>query len=92
MKNVTPNVNIVYWASEQNDRASDKIVETPWEAYNMFSNTGVSKSDEKGTAIIHIRPSIAYKVPTGHIISKHVHYRECIGKGMLGPVKTHYVK
>jgi hypothetical protein len=88
---LTPNVNVVYWASEQINNKSDVIIDNPWDAYDEYSNSGVGKTDDKGYIVVRIRPPIQYRIPTGKILKKHLHYRECIGKGMLGPVKSHYI-
>ena len=86
--NVTPDVNVVYWAAEPNE----KIIDNPWDAYDKYSNSGVTKSDKNGLAILKVRKPAAYKVPfkSKHIKS-HIHYRVCIGNGMLGPIETIYI-
>lgn len=90
VENLTPSVNIVYWASEKkNDK--DVIIKTPWEAYDSNANSGVTLSDDYGKAILKIREPVSYRIPTGSVQKKHVHYRECIGNGMLGPVQTIYL-
>ena len=89
VNDVSPSKNIVFWASERKGKMI--VVSTPWEAYDSVSNTGVCVSDEKGRAIFKVREPVAYKVPTGTVLKKHIHYRECVGNGMLGPVKTVYV-
>ena len=89
VENVSPSTNVVFWASER--KGTMLVVKTPWEAYASNSNTGVCVSDEKGRATFKVREPVAYKVPTGAMLKKHIHYRECVGNGMLGPVKTVYV-
>jgi hypothetical protein len=89
VENLTPSVNIVYWASEKKN-GKDVIINTPWEAYDSNANSGVTLSDSYGKAILKIREPVSYRIPTGSIQKKHVHYRECIGNGMLGPVQTIY--
>ena len=93
LEGLTPNVNVVYWASEKKDsHAKNEIVDNPWDAYDIMANKGIAISDAKGKATIHIRPPIGYKVPTGKTLDRHVHFRECIGNGMLGPVQTKYIQ
>lgn len=89
LRNLKPNINVVFWASERKDK--DIVVENPWDAYDKNANSGVCLSDEQGNAHFKIREPVAYRIPTGTVLQKHVHYRECIGNGMLGPVKTKYI-
>lgn len=90
--NLTPNVNVVYWASDVVDPIHpDKVVETPWDAYDKYANSGVALTNDNGTCVLKIRKPSQYKIPMGFKLKKHVHFRECIGKGMLGPVRTKYV-
>lgn len=86
---LTPSVNIVYWASEVVDPSQpEKIIDNPWDAYDKYSNSGVTLTDEDGTCVLKIRKPSQYRVPSGFKLKKHVHFRECIGNGMLGPVRT----
>ena len=86
---VEPNVNVIYWAAEVNE----KIYDNPWVAYDEFENAGVARSDEFGRAILRVRSPASYKV--GHLVKRtlkpHVHYRVCKHTGMLGRVETAYV-
>ena len=92
LQNLTPNTNVVFWASEKKDsHDTNEVVETPWDAYDAMANKGIAISDAKGKATIKIRTPVAYKVPSGRTLQQHVHYRECVGNGMLGPVQTKYV-
>lgn len=87
---VEPNVNVIYWAAEPNAKA----VDNPWLAYSEYENTGVTRSNEKGEAILKIRKPASYKVP-GVIFDKtlkpHVHYRTCNMTGMLSRVETAFI-
>ena len=89
VEHLSPKTNVIFWASEGKDK--ELVVNTPLEAYGYNSNTGVCVSDEKGGAVFKIREPVAYKIPTGYVLKKHVRYRECVGNGMLGPVVTVYV-
>lgn len=75
---------IVYWASEPCCR----VKPTPWKAYKDFKNSGVVDVDkERGIAEVHVRCPGRY-VAKGKVLPRHVHYREVVGSGMMGPVKT----
>jgi uncharacterized membrane protein YuzA (DUF378 family) len=84
-----PNVNVIYWASES---SNDILVKNPWKAYDKYSNAGVALSDKYGVVELKVRAPVAYKIPTGSTLKPHIHYRICIGNGMLSPVKTAFLK
>lgn len=84
-----PNVNVIYWASEG---TNDIVVSNPWKAYDKYSNAGVVLSDANGHAVLKVRQPVGYKVPTGFTLKPHIHYRVCLGNGMLSPVKTVFLK
>lgn len=79
-----PNVKIAYWAALNKGDKTDVI-----DAYSDYSNSGVIMSDSKGNAILEIDEGTGYTVPTGRVISRHIHYR-IIGlpDGMMGKVET----
>ena len=82
---VKPNVKIVYWASEPND----VVLDNPYDAYGNYGNSGVALSDKNGSVTLSVRRPSVYKVPyKSKPLRTHVHYRECFGHGMLGPVKS----
>jgi len=85
---VKPDVNVIYWAAEEHDA----IVENPWLAYGKNSNSGVARSSETGEAVLNVRMPASYKVPSGRVLTPHIHYRVCHHDGMLGPVKTTMVR
>ena len=85
---VQPNSNVIYWASEN---AKDDVVDNPWLAYSKYSNSGVTRSDENGIAVLKVRKPVPYKVPSGRTLNKHIHYRVCMNNGMLGRVETIYL-
>ena len=88
----TPNSNIVYWASlQENDKVENIIAENPLIAYSKFQNSGVVRSDLKGNAVLKIKTPISYKVPSGKVLKPHVHYRVCGEQGMLGSIQTIYL-
>ena len=83
---VKPNVKVVYWASEP-----DLTDVNYKQAYGEYTNSGVVVSDNNGRAVLKVRKPSSYSVPTGRVINTHVHYRCCLDKNMLSPVKTVYV-
>jgi len=83
---VKPNTRVAYWASLP--QKSDKIPDVV-SAYGDFSNSGIAISDKNGNANLLIDSGSSYSVPSGRVISKHIHYRELdLDFGFLGPVKT----
>lgn len=82
-------VNVIYWASEG---TNDIVVQNPWKAYDKYGNAGVAVSDADGNAVLKVRQPVSYKVPTGFTLKPHIHYRICLGNGMLSPVKTVFLK
>jgi uncharacterized membrane protein YuzA (DUF378 family) len=81
---VKPNSKVIYWAALP--RGKNPTVE---EAYDDYSNSGVAISDSEGNVNLLILEGTSYKVPSGSIIKKHIHYRELDQEyGFLGEVKT----
>ena len=85
---VTPNTNVVYWASET---GSEDIVDNPWAAYSKYNNSGVLRSNDDGTVTLKVRKPSSYKIPSGRTLPVHIHYRVCKSNGMLGSVETVYL-
>ena len=83
-----PNVKIAYWAALNKGENTDVRV-----AYGNYENSGVVMSDDKGNALLPITVGTGYTLPSGVILSRHVHYR-IIGYpksyGMIGRVETVY--
>jgi hypothetical protein len=87
---VKPNTKVAYWAALPKDK---KLKEDPYvtKAYGDYTNSGVIKSDDKGIAILTIKKSSGYYIPSGKHLQSHVHYREIYDEwGMIGPIKTQY--
>lgn len=82
-----PLANVIYWASEPSTAA---VVDDPWLAYQTGANSGVTRADADGVAVLRVRRPSSYRVPPfGRTLAPHVHYRTCVhASGMLGPVKT----
>lgn len=85
-----PNANIVYWAAESATNKS--IQQNPWVAYDKYLNSGVTRSNNDGRAVLKVRMPSAYKVPLRGTLIPHVHYRTCVKNGLLGPVQTAELK
>lgn len=90
LKNVKPNTKIVYWGSENQSKQTLPI-STPWDAYKNYKNSGVTTSNKEGIAILKLIKPVSYKIPNGMTLKPHVHYREIIKDGMLGPIETTYI-
>ena len=86
-----PGSKILYWASEPALESLTKI--NDWRhAYQKYENAGVTTADETGVAILKVRPPQPYVVPWKGRLEPHVHFRICGENGMLGRVKTVFVK
>jgi uncharacterized membrane protein YuzA (DUF378 family) len=85
---VKPNTRVAYWASLHKDTHDIPYVD---DAYGDFSNSGVVMSDKDGIAILSIKPSTSYIIPSGREIPRHVHYRMLdLPLGMMGNLRTAY--
>ena len=84
-----PNSNVIYWASEG---TNDIVVKSPWKAYDKYSNAGVALSDRHGVAVLKLRNPSEYRLPIGRTLKPHVHYRVCLGNGMLSSIRTVFLK
>lgn len=83
-----PNTRIAYWASLPKSNSSIPYVE---DAYGNFSNSGVVMSNDNGDAVLSIKPSTSYIIPSGAEIPRHIHYRLLDLKlGMMSDIKTVY--
>ena len=70
---VPPGSKVVYWASEHSKEMD--VMPDPWLAYMNYENSGVVTADEKGIALLKIREPIAYKIPSGRKLEKHIQMR-----------------
>ncbi len=84
VRGLRPDSNVVFWAAE----SSKEIQPDPWKAYDANNNSGVTRTDADGTAVLRVRNPAAYKVPSGTKLEPHIHYRVCERPGMLGRVRT----
>ena len=82
VKDLPPNRNVIFWATEKSNE--QKIV-NPIQAYQRYANTGITKTNRFGEATFKVREPIEYSHNGVHY-KKHVHYRVCIGNGVLGRI------
>lgn len=87
---INPGQKVLFWASEP---ATEKlnIIRTWDEAYLGWENAGVTVADDKGLAVLKVRPPQSYSVPFKNDLPSHIHYRVCMGNGMLGRVESAYL-
>lgn len=81
-----PNSNVIFWAAEPS--TDGKVRSNPWIAYDMYTNSGVVRSDDTGKAVLRVRNPAPYQVPFKGKLAPHIHYRTCTQHGMLSPVQT----
>jgi len=83
---VTPNTRVAYWAALPRKTEDIPFVD---DAYGHYENSGVVLSDENGVAELLILPGSEYRVHSGRVIGKHIHYRELdLASGMIGKIET----
>lgn len=79
---------VIYWGA----LASGEVSPNPKDAYGDYSNAGVATVKDK-KALIRFHCPGEYYVPMGRKLKRHIHYRFCCVKsGLLGPVRTIWVK
>lgn len=83
---VTPNSNVVFWASESQD---NQIINNPQEAYGTYSNSGVARSNARGIATLRVRKPVRYQAGM-RTLPLHIHYRIC-ENGLMGRIETVYL-
>lgn len=93
IQNLPPNKRIIYWAS----KSSNQVIGNPIDAYKGYTNSGITKTDSNGNAMIEISCPSDYVVQSFGMdkkIRQHIHYRIESDKfpGLFSSVKTHYVK
>jgi hypothetical protein len=90
IKNLPPNSTVIYWAA----KTGESTILDPYKAYDDYSNSGVSLSNEKGEAEIEYECPVSYKVGKfgfmKKLLPKHIHYRYIDPKlqGFMSPVDT----
>ncbi len=84
VKNLPPNVKIIYWAAN----SSDKVVDNPIDAYGNYENQGITTSNDKGEATLVVNNPTAYIVPFNGKLTPHIHYRYWTNYGITSEIKT----
>lgn len=88
---VKPNSKVVYWAAEPKDDKELNDDGTYKSAYKTYSNKGVAISDSEGNVTLKFRNPREYTVPRKGLLKPHVHYRVCLGGGMMSKVHTKFL-
>jgi len=79
---------VLYWGA----RPAKEVQPNPWRAYDDFSNAGIAVV-KGGKAVLTFQCPAEYNVAMRGKIDRHVHYRVSgATSGILGPVRTAYVK
>ena len=76
-------VKVLYWAAKQ----SKDVIGNPKEAYDNYTNQGVTTSDKDGSATLTVRKPASYDVNKKNL-KPHIHYRYWESNGMASPVYT----
>mgnify|MGYP001212936853 CR=1 FL=1 len=84
--NIQPNSKVMYWAAKKMKTEKEKV----WDAYDDYSNSGVTQSDNNGKAVLLLEKGSGYIVPGGRYIKPHVHYRYEKRPGMFSRIETVY--
>ncbi len=93
VKDLPPNVKVVYWAAQP----SDKVVDNPTEAYGDYSNQGVTTTDANGVATFEVKKPTSYNIPAYYnpfigTLKPHIHYRFWNSSGMASCVQTTFIE
>lgn len=84
---VRPGVKVMYWAAEPANADLQTI--SDWRhAYLGIRNAGVTTADEDGYVSLRVRKPQPYTVPIKGELHPHIHFRECMNNGFIGPVVT----
>lgn len=87
--NAPNNTKVVYWGAMPADKS--KVMPNPTSAYKDYTNAGIATVVD-GKAKIRFFCPMKYEVPWGKVLERHIHYRVITKDGVIGPVKTSYVK
>ena len=84
---VGPGVKVLYWAAEPANKDLHEL--NDWQqAYLGYRNAGVAIANASGTVTLKVRKPQPYTVPIRGALSPHIHYRKCMGNGLIGRVYT----
>lgn len=89
---VNPNSKVIFWAAEPKDEKEINDDGTYKSAYKNYSNYGVAISDSEGHVTLKFRDPREYSVPRKGLLNPHVHYRVCLGGGMMSKLYTKYLE
>jgi uncharacterized membrane protein YuzA (DUF378 family) len=89
---VPVNTKVIFWAAEPAGEGALGKVVGPAEAYGAYENAGVTVSSADGKAELRVRSPQSYRVPVRGLLEPHIHYRIYTSDGMLGRVKTVFLK
>ena len=81
---VQPNSKVMYWAAKKMKTEKEDV----WDAYDDYSNSGVTQSDKNGKAVLLLEKGSGYIVPGGKYIKPHVHFRYEVKPGMFSRIET----
>jgi uncharacterized membrane protein YuzA (DUF378 family) len=89
IKNLPKNVKVIYWAAQ----TSDTIIDNPKEAYEDYSNQGVTTTNADGVATFQVRKPTSYEIPPSYnpfigTLKPHIHYRYWTSSGMASRIFT----
>jgi len=88
--NVPDGTKIIYWAAN-NDLLNDDFYNNPNDAYGSFKNSGIAIVNNNKT-ILHLNCPNKYKIPSGTILKKHIHYRIALPNNpILSDIKTIFI-
>ena len=85
---------VIYWAanaSDANFNVNVNDIKSPMIAYGDYNNSGIAIINNKKTTL-HLNCPDKYKIPSGKVLDKHLHYRVAIPNNpILSNVKTLYI-
>ena len=82
---------VIYWSANPNINDKTAIYENPYDAYGDYKNSGIAIVNNK-KAVLHLFCPNKYKIPSGMVLDKHIHYRVAIPNNpMISDVKTVYI-
>jgi len=83
----SPGTKILFWAAEPANKDLNEI--NDWQqAYLAYRNAGIAVTDATGIAKLKVRKPQPYRVPVKGVLSPHIHYRKCMGDGLMSRVHT----
>lgn len=84
---VGPGTKVLYWAAEPSNKDLHEI--NDWKkAYLGYRNAGVAVADASGVVTLKVRKPQPYTVPIKGELTPHIHYRKCMGDGLISRIHT----